>query len=114
MSKKIWLEQGRTQEYADDRIRRKLKARGCLNDSKTEVFRLNNGERVYRCPRSTCDETDSLSHYSQYSAITNGGFTYDYDSKPWKFHQIMRRVKNEISEVRRLEAKNNAPKKGAK
>lgn len=106
MDKSNWLAQGRPQEYADQKIRNKLRAKGCLSDSKTEVFRLNDGRRIYRCPRSTSDDVGSLIHYQEISEITNGNCTYDGDKKPWKWHQVKRRITYEISQVRKLEATN--------
>ncbi len=108
MDKSIWLDQGRTQEYADQKIKNRLKAKGCLSDSNTEVLRLNSGDRIYRCPRATCDDLGSITHYQEKTDLSNGGITYDGDKKPWKWHVVMRRIQHEISEVQRLQNKNAA------
>ena len=109
MDKSDMLAQGRTQEYADDRIKRRLIAKGCLSDSKNVTFRLNDGERIYRCPRAICNETDSIAHYSQFTTIKEGIATYDANRQPWKWHQVIKRVRYEIIQVRKLEAQNRKP-----
>lgn len=106
MDKSNFLRQGRSQEYADNRIKNKLRAKGCLHDSKSTVVRLDDGERIFRCPRSICDSSDSISHFSQYSEMREGGIVFNSDRQPWKWHQVIRRVKSEVSQVRKLELKN--------
>lgn len=107
-----WKAQGRDEEYIKNRIKRRLLAKGCLKDAKAEVLRLNDGKRIYRCPRSIVDGSGALSHFEEVSEIMEGQRTFDPNSKPWKWHSIRRRVQNEILQVRKLAARNARDKAG--
>ncbi len=94
--------QGRSQEFADDRIKRKLKSKGCIKDAKTEVIRISLNKqltKIYRCPRAVTDDLGVVSHYSDYLSCRNGGLIYRPQEYPAKWHKIQAIVRNEVAKV---------------
>jgi hypothetical protein len=100
--------QGRSMEFAEDKIKRRLRAKGCVRESKTEVLRLNDGRRIYRCPRAIFETSGAESHYKEFIQLESGALTVDADQRPYKWHTIFGIVRHEILLCRKLEIKNNS------
>jgi hypothetical protein len=110
MDKSNFLAQGRSEEWAAMRIKRKLIAKGCLSDSKAPVLRLNDGGKIYRCPRSIVSAFGADAHFFEIQELNSGQTRYDPNSKPWKWHSVKDRVNYELNLVRANEAKKAASK----
>lgn len=114
MSGKVWKAQGRSEEWIAERLKRRLISKGCLKDAKTEVLRLVDGGRVYRCPRALADSGGAVNHFEEVADIMEGRRVFSGDGKPWKWHTVRKRIQNEILQVRRLERKNAEAKAGGR
>ena len=102
--------EGRDKKYVRERTKALMINKGCTSDAKKPVIRLNNGEKIYRCPKSICDDNDSLSYYSDYSCIRDGIFSYKPTEVTWKWSKALQTVRAELASNER-ERVNNLKRK---
>ena len=97
-----WVAQGRSKSYADDRIARKLKSKGCLKNAKNEVLRISvhgTGRKIYRCPKAVSDDLNVVSHFNDYINSRSGGSYLRAEDFPYKWHKVRSLVRNEVAKV---------------
>ena len=102
-----WKAQGRDDAFIDGRIRKKMIGKGCTSETQNPVFRLTNGDKIFRCPRALSDEYDSLSHYRELSALRDGLFHLKESDKPSKWYEVMQVVRAEINAINKPAGNNS-------
>ena len=103
--------QGRDEAFIAKRIRAKMLGKGCTSDAKQPVFRLTDGQKIYRCPKAVADNTGVLSAYSDYGAIRDGLYTYEKQKISWKWRQVMQTVRAELAsndKQRQIDSRNKS------
>lgn len=102
----LWTAQGRSKEWAQDRVKRRMKSKGCVSETKTPVVRLVNGDKIFRCPRGLAGDAGAMSHFTDYINVSNSGLTVEASTRPWKWHQVWNIVRNEVTVVENAANKN--------
>lgn len=97
LSGKDFKKEGRDEAYVKDRIKSRLISKGCTSDTKNPVIRLQDGGKIYRCPKAICDDSGSLSAYSDYSSIRDGLYKSPVYRLTWKWNQTMQTVRAELA-----------------